>query len=137
MIRRRPARADILAEINVLNLIDVMLVLLIIFMLVAPIMEHGIDVKLPGSSPSLIRPTEDNLTVTVAPPGRIYLDNQRVTLDELRGRLLQISAVNPEAPVTLRADEKLDYGTIVKVLDGIKEGGINRIGIATVPAGKL
>jgi len=136
MIRKPRVKSDILAEINVLNLVDVMLVLLIIFILVAPIMEHGIDVKLPDSSPSRIQPTEESLTVTIAPPGRIYLDNQRITLDELRQRLQRVSAVNPEVPVTLRADAKLDYGTVIKVLDSIKESGIFRIGIATIPAAR-
>jgi len=135
MIHRPRVQSRVMAEINVLNLVDVMLVLLIIFILVAPIMEHGIDVKLPTTSPSRIQPTEESMTVSIAPPGKIYLDNQRVTLDELRERLSRISLINPEAPVTLRADEKLDYGMVIKVLDGIKSGGITRVGIATIPTG--
>ncbi|HOO78327.1 MAG TPA: biopolymer transporter ExbD [bacterium] len=135
MIRRPEPTKTGLAEINMLNLVDVMLVLLIIFILVAPIMEHGIDVRLPSSSPSSIQPTGETLTVSIAPPGRIYLDDRRVTIDELKETLARAAAVNPQTPVTLRGDEKLDYGLVVTVLDGIKSSGISRIGIATVPAG--
>jgi biopolymer transport protein TolR len=123
----------ILSEINVINLVDVMLVLLIIFILVAPIMEHGIDVRLPATTPSEIRTPEDSLTVSLAPPGKIYLNNQRVTIDELKEKLREIARVNPETSLILRADEKLDYGLVIKVLDGIRNSGLNRIGIATRP----
>jgi len=113
-----------------------MLVLLIIFILVAPIMEHGIDVRLPTSSPSKIKSSEEILTVSIAPPGKIYLNNQRVTLDELRERLTGIALTNPETPLTLRADAKIRYEEVIKVLDGIRNSGLTRIGIATRPVSK-
>ncbi len=133
-MRRKPPQDNRpLSEINVLNLVDVMLVLLIIFILVAPIMEHGIDVRLPPSSPSKIQTPEESLTVSIAPPGKIYLNDRRVTLDELKNRLGEIARVNPETSLVLRAGEKIDYGVVVKVLDEIRNSGLTRIGIATRP----
>jgi biopolymer transport protein ExbD len=133
MYRRPKQKSDLLSEVNVLNLVDVMLVLLIIFILVAPIMEHGIDVRLPTSTPSKIKSSEESLTVSLAPPGKIYLNDQRVTLDELRERLTGIALSNPETPLTLRADAKIRYEEVIKVLDGIRNSGLTRIGIATRP----
>jgi len=119
--------------VNVLNLVDVMLVLLIIFILIAPIMEHGIDVRLPTSSPAKISGQKENVTVSIAPPGKIYLNDRRVTLDELLEQLTTIARTDPETSVVLRADDKLDYGEVIKVLDGIRKSGLTRIGIATRP----
>ncbi len=135
-MRRRRQKSEVLAEVNVLNLVDVMLVLLIIFILVAPIMEHGIDVRLPKSSPSKIKSSEESMTVSIAPPGKIYLNEKRVTLDELSSRLEQTALVNPETPLTLRADAKIRYEEVVKVLDTIRNSGLTRIGIATRPTAK-
>jgi biopolymer transport protein ExbD len=136
MYRRRRQKSDVLSEVNVLNLVDVMLVLLIIFILVAPIMEHGIDVRLPKSSPSKIKSSEESMTVSIAPPGKIYLNEKRVTLDELRNHLERISRVNPETPLTLRGAAEIRYDEVVKVLDTIRNSGLTRIGIATRPTAK-
>ncbi len=134
MYRRHRDKSDVLSEVNVLNLVDVMLVILILFILVAPIMEHGIDVRLPAASPSKINSSEQTMTVSIAPPGKIYLNDQRVTLDELRGRLVQAAGTNPETPITLRADAKIRYEEVIKVLDEIRNSGLTRIGIATRPS---
>ena len=136
MYRRPKRKSDVLSEVNVLNLVDVMLVLLIIFILVAPIMEHGIDVRLPKSSPSKIKSSEESMTVSIAPPGKIYLNEIRVTLDELKTRIEQTARVNPETPITLRADAQIRYEEVIKVLDTIRNSGLTRIGIATRPTAK-
>lgn len=133
MSRRRRQKSEVLSEVNVLNLVDVMLVLLIIFILVAPIMEHGIDVRLPKSSPSKIKSTETGMTVSIAPPGKIFLNDKRLTLDELRERLKQTASIDPESSITLRADAKIRYEEVIKVLDAIRGSGLTRIGIATRP----
>ncbi len=122
-----------MSEINVLNLVDVMLVLLIIFILVAPILEHGIAISLPASTSSRIESSREILTVSIAPPGMIYLNDQRVTLDELRDRMDRTARVNPEAAVTIRADGAIRYEEVIKVLDEIRNSGLSRIGIATRP----
>jgi biopolymer transport protein ExbD len=76
------------------------------------------------------------MTVSIAPPGKIYLNEKRVTLDELKSRLDQTARVNPETPLTLRADAKIRYEEVVKVLDMIRNSGLTRIGIATRPTAK-
>ncbi len=132
---RRPKRtSDLLSEVNVLNLVDVMLCVLIIFILVAPILEHGISVRLPPASASQIDSPSERLTVSIAPPGMIYLNDQRVTLDELRQRMNSTARINPETSVTLRADGSVQYEEVVKVLDEIRGSGLTRIGVATRPA---
>ncbi len=131
---RRPKRSsDLMSEINVLNLVDVMLVLLIIFILVAPILEHGIAISLPASTSSRIESSREILTVSIAPPGMIYLNDQRVTLDELRERMDRTARTNPDAAVTIRADGTIRYEEVIKVLDEIRNSGLSRIGIATRP----
>ncbi len=133
---RRPKRtSDLLSEVNVINLVDVMLCVLVIFILVAPVMEHGISVRLPAASTSQIDSSTDRLTVSIAPPGMIYLNDRRVTLDELRERMVQAARINPETPVTLRGDGTIRYEEAVKVLDEIRNSGLTRIGVATRPAG--
>ena len=125
-----------MSEVNVLNLVDVMLVLLIIFILVAPILEHGIAVRLPAATSSRIESSREILTVTIAPPGMIYLNDRRVTLDELRDQMNRTARVNPEAAVTIRADGTIRYEEVIKVLDEIRNSGLSRIGIATRPDGR-
>jgi biopolymer transport protein ExbD len=120
-------------EINVINLVDVILCILVAFILAAPIMEQGIDVRLPTSKPSKIKSQEDSLTVSISPPGKIYLNDQRVTLDELKKRLQSVAGTSPETTVVLRADEALNYGVVIKVLDGIRNSGLNRTKITTRP----
>ncbi len=134
MYRRPNRKNQLLSEVNVLNLVDVMLVLLIIFILVAPILEQGIAIRLPAASSSRIDSSPDTLTVSIAPPGMIYLNDQRITLDELGGRMAQTARINPETAVTLRADGTIRYEEVVKVLDEIRNSGLTRIGVATRPA---
>jgi len=134
MYRRPNRKTGLMSEVNVLNLVDVMLVLLIIFILVAPILEQGIAIRLPPASSSRIDSSPDTLTVSIAPPGMIYLNDRRITLDELGERMARTARVNPETAVTLRADGTIRYEEVVKVLDEIRNSGLTRIGVATRPA---
>jgi len=133
MIGKSRHNRRVFNEINVINLVDVMLCVLVAFILAAPIMEHGIDVRLPPSRPSKIKAPEESLTVSISPPGKIYLNNQRVTIDELEAKLKAVASTNPNTPLVLRADEQLNYGVVIKVLDNIRNSGLTRIGIATRP----
>lgn len=135
MYRRPDRKNKLMSEVNVINLVDVMLVLLILFILVAPILEQGISLRLPAAAPSRIDSASDMLTVSIAPPGMIYLNDQRITLDELGDRMAQTARNNPETAVTLRADGTIRYEEVVKVLNEIRNSGLTRIGIATRPAG--
>lgn len=121
-----------MSEINVTSLVDVMMTLLIIFILVAPMIEQGIDVNLPAASPKRID-VSDVLTITVSSNERVYLENQRVTVEELGERLGSIKAARDDVAVLIKADSELKYGKVVEVLDTVREVGISRLAMATRP----
>lgn len=124
----------LVSDVNVTSLVDVTLTLLIIFIMVAPMIEQGIDVTLPTAEPKAINVSEV-LTVAVSANGRIYLENQRVTLADLRARLSAIHAVREDVPVLIKADTDLKYGQVVEVLDAVRAVGISRLAMATRPPG--
>jgi biopolymer transport protein TolR len=124
---------ELLADINVTNLVDVTMTLLIIFIMVAPMIEQGIDVTLPTAEPKRIDVGEV-MTVSVAANGRVYLEGQRVSVDELRSRLTDIHTARPDVPVLLKADQELDYGRVVEVMDVVRGVGITRLALATRPS---
>jgi TolR protein len=121
-----------LAEINVTPLVDVMLVLLIIFMVTAPMMQRGIDVALPQAR-SAQGAEEERLVVTVDRTNRVWLNESAVPLNLLEEHL-QKAAGNLKAPfVYLRADRAIPYGDVMAVMDRIKRSGIERVGLVTEP----
>ena len=127
-----------MADINITPLVDVTFFILIIFLLIAPLIEHGINVNLPEASAKKLEKPE-SLTVSVrktAGGPRIYLENERLTLDELRERLKTIAGSTPDTALILRADKELQYDTVVQVLDIITDAGITKLGMATVTVQK-
>jgi biopolymer transport protein TolR len=120
-----------LSEINVTPLVDVMLVLLIIFMITAPMMQQGIDINLPQEVAGNMDPNRERLIITLAKNERMYLNERRIDLPELEQTLQQASGVTRE--VFLRADKDIPYGWVVKVMAVIKQAGIERLGIVTIP----
>ena len=118
-----------LGEINVTPLVDVVLVLLLVFMVTAPMMSRGIDVSLPQANQPQIAP-EDRLTVSVNAQGTIFIGDKPVNIvlleEEMRGRL----AGRTESVVYLRADQGLRYGKVIEVVDKLKRAGVGRIGFA-------
>lgn len=125
---------QLLAEINVTPLVDVMLVLLIIFMVTAPMMMQGIDVKLPETSAPSIPSEEERLVVTVGADRKIYINEYAVDLETLGPKLAAIYR-NQQAHqgVFLRADESIPYGFVVQVMAIIRSNGIEKIGMVTEP----
>jgi biopolymer transport protein TolR len=122
-----------LSEINVTPLVDVMLVLLIIFMVTAPMLQQGFDVKLPQEREGgNLDPSQERLVITLAKNERMYLNDRRIDFAELEQTLRQASSTTSE--VFLRADQDIPYGLVVKMMAAIKQAGIERIGIVTVPA---
>ncbi len=122
---------SMLGEINVTPLVDVVLVLLLVFMVTAPMMSRGIDVNLPVANQPQI-PPGDRITVSIRADGRVFVSDQPVNIVLLEDRLRGMTAGNPEAVVYLRADEGLRYGDVIKVVDVIKRAGVDRIGFVYV-----
>lgn len=130
--RGRGERTPLNAEINVVSLIDVMMLLMIIFMITAPMMQGGVDVSLPKAE---ARPMDvkSPLVVSVLRTGDIYVDDVRVSLAEFRGMFRSLAAKAGQGGVYLRADQRADYGRVVQVLAIIRGAGVNDVGLVTEP----
>jgi biopolymer transport protein TolR len=128
MRRKRPRRA--IGEINVTPLVDVVLVLLLVFMVTAPMMSRGIDVSLPVADQPNIPPEDRKIMVTVNARGTVYLNDKPLALplleEQVRGQLQGMSM----KVAYLRADEALRYGKVIEVVDVLKRAGVDQIGFA-------
>ena len=122
-----------IAQINVTPLVDVMLVLLVIFMVTAPIIQQGVQVNLPQAKTNAIPGTEAPLIVTVAKNGKIYLNDNAVSLAELGQKLRAIKKLQADKQVYLRADQDVRYGAVMKTIAEIKQAGIEKLGMVTRP----
>jgi biopolymer transport protein TolR len=122
---------DFVAEINVTPFVDVMLVLLVIFMVTAPMMIEGLEVGLPQLETGEILPTEnERMVLTIRENGALFLDQYAVTLDDLDARL----GSNLRAQWFIRADKNVPYGVVMAAMGKIRGAGISEIGLITVPA---
>jgi biopolymer transport protein TolR len=122
-----------LSEINVTPLVDVMLVLLIIFMITAPMLQQGLDVNLPVASGTSQSEREEQLILTVTKQGEIFLNQTAYTLEALLPKLRALYQARPDRDVFLRADSSVPYGTVVQVMDEVKKAGIIKLGMITQP----
>ena len=122
-----------MADINVTPLVDVMLVLLIVFMVTAPMLTQGVDVNLPQANAKALRSDEERLVVTVDANSRIFVGKQPMKFNELSGSLQAIVARRADRQVYFRADRAVPYGFVVKVIAEIRNAGIERLGMVTEP----
>ena len=118
-----------LAEINVTPLVDVMLVLLIIFMVTAPLMTSGVSVDLPKTNAQQLNSDSQPLTVSINAQGTIYLQNDEVDLAQLVAKLQAISQNNVERRIFVRGDKDLSYGRIMQVMGTITQGGFTKVAL--------
>ena len=130
--RGRGERTPLNAEINVVSLIDVMMLLMIIFMITAPMMQGGVDVSLPKAEARPMN-AKSPLVVSVLRNGDIYVDDVQVSLPEFRGMFRSLAAKAGQGGVYLRADQRADYGRVVQVLAIIRGAGVNDVGLVTEP----
>jgi len=122
----------VLSEINVTPFVDVMLVLLVIFMVTAPLLQQGIEVNLPKELTKEAE-VEETSIVTVTKKGDIYYNQRLISLVDLERHMELLAMRNGDADVYLRADEEVPYGVVVKVISRIKKAGIERLGMMTRP----
>lgn len=125
-----PEAETLMSEVSITPIVDCALVLLIIFMILAPIAEQGINIKLPQAKAKKIE-SQESLSVEVDSKGWIYLDGERVTEETLTNMLFSLAQAKKNLTVYVKADQRNAYGTIVGLLDTIKNTGIENIGIVT------
>lgn len=125
-----PRRKSVLAEINVIPLVDIMLVLLIIFMITAPMLQQGIDVNLPKAKGKSIEEGE-KINIVLTKEGKIYVNDKSSKISELQTMLSVFKEANPT--VLLKADRDVPYGLVAEIMGEIKAAGIERIGMITEP----
>ena len=126
--------ATTISQINVTPLVDVMLVLLVIFMVTAPIIQQGVQVNLPQAKAGAIPGTEELLVVTISKNGRVYLNDNPMNAGELGSKLRAIRKLQADKQVYLRADQDVRYGLVMKTIAEIKQAGIERLGMVTRPS---
>lgn len=124
----------LVSEINVTPLVDVMLVLLIIFMVTAPMMTQGVDVDLPETTAKPLQQKEEPLMVTIKKDGQIYFNKIKLDQSLLRQQLTALSKTDHEKPIFLKADKQVPYGLVVSIMADIKDSGFDKLGMITQPA---
>jgi biopolymer transport protein TolR len=129
-----PVRRDRpLSEINVTPFVDVVLVLLIIFMVAAPMMQQGVDVDLPETTTQPLRMQDEPLILTIQKEGKYYLGRTEVPIEELESKLAAIFEGRDSKEIFLRADSEAPYGVVVRGLAAAREAGASKLGMVTEP----
>ncbi len=133
--RHRRRRATLMSEINVTPMVDVMLVLLIIFMVTAPLMATGIKVNLPESNVSQLEneKKDEPLQVLVDKRGDLYIQKTKVTFAELGTKLGEVTKQNKETQIYVKGDKDVPYGTVIMAISSINEAGYSKVGLVTQP----
>ena len=134
--RRETGDRGVMSQINVTPLVDVMLVLLVIFMVTAPMMQQGMQVNLPKAEAKALPAPEESAVVTIERNGRLFINSAEIPADELRTWLDGIFAGKSKKEIFLKADKDVPYGEVVKTMSVIKGAGIERLGMVTEPSAK-
>ena len=131
--KRRHHRQRVMSEINVTPMVDVMLVLLIIFMVSAPLLTVGVPIDLPQSQAKSLEQDKEPLTVSVNEKGQIFLQNTEIAADDLVAKMQAVAEARggKEARVYVRGDKKVDYGTMMRVMGRLSSAGFTRVALVT------
>lgn len=129
--RRSRRRHKPMAEINVTPFVDVMLVLLIIFMVAAPLLTVGVPIELPRTKANALQGDKEPLTITVKNDGRVFLQDTEINIDEIVAKLRAIAKGGYNERIYVRGDAQVNYGTVMKVMGTISAAGFKRIGLVT------
>jgi biopolymer transport protein TolR len=128
--------SNFMSDINVTPFVDVMLVLLIIFMVTAPMMTQGVDVALPEATAEPLPAEKENLMISIDNKSTVFINDVPVTVDDLNEKLKRIMSNRSDRAVYLKADKDIPYGTVVRVMSEIKLAGVEKLGMVTVPPTK-
>lgn len=123
----------LMSDINVTPLVDVMLVLLIIFMVTAPMMMQGVDVNLPKTTTRHIKTKDEPLILTVNKKREVFIENHRIEINNLEIKIKKIFENRRDKEILLRADKDVPYGFVIKVIARVKRAGIDKLGMVTDP----
>ena len=130
--RRRRRSAAVMSEINVTPFVDVILVLLIIFMVSAPMLTAGVPIDLPETQAKALSADKDPISITIDPAGKIFLQETEITLDELIPKLKAIATTRYDERIFVRGDKSSNYGAIMQVMGAISGAGYRNIGLVTI-----
>lgn len=129
--RKRGGRRSGFSEINVTPMVDVMLVLLIIFMVTAPMLTTGVPIDLPNSKAKALPGNDEPLSISVSADGNIYLQDTATSLDKLGAKLSAIAGENKDVRIFVRADKSVDYGRVMKAMGEISQAGFTKVALVT------
>ncbi len=126
---------QVMAQINVTPFVDVMLVLLVIFMITAPMMQQGMQVNLPKTEAKAMSVKDEPIIVTIDKSGRAFLEKSEIPQGQLKAKLAALFASKSKKEVFLKADRDVPYGDVIRAMAEIKGAGVERLGMLTEPAG--
>ena len=126
-------RSKLMSEINVTPFVDVMLVLLIIFMITAPLLKTGVEIELPEVDTPNIPEKKDPLIITINKKNELFISEKKLNSDSLNDKLIEVKRANPKIQVYIRADKTITYEVLMKVMKQIIDGGITNVSLITLP----
>ncbi len=124
---------DVMGEINVTPLVDVMLVLLVVFIVTAPLLTQAVHVNLPKTAETAPPEEKEAVYISVDAKGKVFIDKTEIALEAFENELLTRKAADPEIALNLNADDAVQYGTVAKVMSSIERSGITKLSVLTVP----
>jgi biopolymer transport protein ExbD len=124
---------DVMSEINVTPLVDVMLVLLVVFIVTAPLLTQAVHVNLPKTAETAPPEEKEAVYISVDDKGKIYMDKKEIPLEAFENELVTRKAADPEIALNLNADDAVQYGTVAKVMASIERSGITKLAVLTAP----
>jgi len=135
--KRNGSRYRPMADINVTPFVDVMLVLLVVFMVTAPLLTVGVPVDLPKTDAQQISTPEEPVVITIDAQNRVYIQETEVPLENLAARLAAITGANPDTKIYVRGDRSIEYGRIMEVMGSVSQAGFKKVSLlANLPDGK-
>ena len=124
---------DVMGEINVTPLVDVMLVLLVVFIVTAPLLTQAIHVNLPKTAETAAPEEKEAVYISVDAKGKVFMDKTEIAIEAFENELITRKAADPEIALNLNADDAVQYGTVAKVMAAIERSGITKLAVLTVP----